>query len=121
MITLKSKEFASIEVGFQERRRRTLLATLREDGTMRADLPDAAARAQIDAIVEDGKTLGIVDDPDVIRLAQIAFLPEEIRRHPIVGRSLMAVLLDLGQPASDRLDFIFRRVLAGYEARERGT
>lgn len=117
MMTLNSDELASIEAGFRERRRRTLLTRLREQGTIPADIPDPAAITQIDAVVEDGKSLGIFDDADVVLLAQIAFLPKKIRHHPIIGPSMMAVLLDLDQPASDRLEFIFRRVLA----RERNT
>ena len=120
MITLTSDEFAAIETGFRQRRRRTLLARLRDDGTIPTDLPDADALSRIDAIVEEGKALDIVEDPDVVRLAQIAFLPEAVRRHSVIGPSMMAVLLDIDHPAADRLGFIHRRILAKDASFERG-
>ena len=112
MFSLSKKQREALELDFRRRRRLRILAEIsKRFPDLVSKISEDAALLLINDAIQDGKSLGIVEDNDVIRFASLAFLPQQTRHHPAVASLLIRILNRDAWPASKRLDFIYKNIM----------
>jgi len=65
----------------------------------------------IQTAIEDGESIGIVREQDIIRLAGLALLPRDFLCDPLISSVLIRTLNRTEVDATVRLDFIYEHIV----------
>jgi hypothetical protein len=115
MLTIRREQLATLARGHRARRCAHILARLRASyPQLCAGVPDEEGLRRVDEAMEDGKALGIERNPDLVRFAALAFLPEKVRADPRTASLLLRVLNDVTCEAEQRLDFVCIHVVGSW-------
>lgn len=110
---IRDEQFRVLSESYHARRRNHILKKLREEyGFLCQECSDEEALDKVDAAMEDARTLGIATDEDTIRLAALAFLPEDLRNDPLIASVLVRVLNNESWEPRKRLDFLHKHILS---------
>lgn len=113
MLTIRSKQLETLESAHRSRRRTRIWRIISaHHANLCHGVSDEDALERIDMAIKDGRALGIVADEDVVRLAVLAFLPENVRYDPIIASVLIRVLNNEDWEPAKRLDFLHKHIVA---------
>jgi len=110
---IRIDQFDALESNFRERRRLRIFQAIRVMlGDVRSEIGEGDALRLVDEGIEDGKSINIIQDEDLVRFTALAFLPQSTLSDPFVASALIRILNRDNWPAKQRLDFIYRHVIA---------
>jgi hypothetical protein len=110
MLKISIEQYDKINSSFRKYRRRLLLKKLREENYIVSNIDDKQALEVIDQTIIEGDVLGIEQDEDIFRLAQIIFLRRSGKIADKAAAQIGAVLANSSETAAVRLDFIDRHI-----------